>query len=249
MAYIDKDYGDLTIYENYLKCYFRHLACHGVKLLGKNTRGWFKLQYALMNFPNKVNYGQMKKYVQEQCLLHDVSYDLKNEGSDVTARELWAFGYYVINGKNSGKTIHDTSMGCSFCRLHTMTEPNPMYNADTRKNAITTKEFEELKDIYCHKCATCGCESNHLQKGHKDPNKPLSKDNCIPQCPECNETNKNNIIFSDCGAVSALNTTFVFDNSDILIQTECIKNFMKNHPIEFASLLDSNNVENLNESN
>ena len=43
-----------------------------------------------------------------------------------------------------------------------------------------------------------------LQKGHKNPSKPLNIANIIPQCDYCNQTYKNDFIFGDDGRIKAV---------------------------------------------
>lgn len=65
---------------------------------------------------------------------------------------------------------------------------------------------------YNNRCATCGSiegEPNihypnvttQLQKGHKNPNKPLEYGNIIPQCDQCNIQDRNNFVYNNKGRV------------------------------------------------
>ncbi len=76
-------------------------------------------------------------------------------------------------------------------------------------------DFNALKEIWGHKCATCGAREDEpdvrygdniikLQRGHKDPEKPLTLDNTIPQCENCNRTYKDDFTFDDKGRVRAI---------------------------------------------
>lgn len=92
------------------------------------------------------------------------------------------------------------------------------YNPERRsKDPITAKEFIELKKKYGYRCAVCkdleGTPSHlypdkivKLQKGHINPNKPLTVSNCIPQCQCCNQGAENHWIFNKAGEIYAPNT-------------------------------------------
>lgn len=40
-----------------------------------------------------------------------------------------------------------------------------------------------------------------MQKGHKNPNKPLEYGNIIPQCDQCNIQDRNNFVYNNKGRV------------------------------------------------
>lgn len=85
-----------------------------------------------------------------------------------------------------------------------------------RHVGIKTSDFEEIKEHYGYRCATCGAkegELHHLpqyrakgqpvelQRGHMNPHKPLEKGNIIPQCQFCNKPYKSNVVFDANGRV------------------------------------------------
>jgi uncharacterized protein YuzB (UPF0349 family) len=43
-----------------------------------------------------------------------------------------------------------------------------------------------------------------LQKGHMDPDKDLTEDNCVPQCGFCNQRYKDKAVFDKRGQVIRL---------------------------------------------
>ena len=75
-------------------------------------------------------------------------------------------------------------------------------------------DWHGLKEKYNHTCATCGAIEGKkhrytkqivvLEKGHMDPSKPMSDDNIIPQCKDCNKVAKNDIVFDQYGRVRKL---------------------------------------------
>jgi len=78
---------------------------------------------------------------------------------------------------------------------------------------------------YKHRCATCGSrEGKHhyhwpntitkLQKSHKDPRKPLSGNNIIPQCQKCNRAYRNFWIFDDKGRVRGIANPLIIKKCD-----------------------------------
>ena len=72
-------------------------------------------------------------------------------------------------------------------------------------------DFDSLKEKYDYMCATCGSKEGKpqryterivvLEKGHMDPGKPMTMDNIIPQCNDCQTFYKDNAIFNERGQV------------------------------------------------
>lgn len=96
-------------------------------------------------------------------------------------------------------------------------KPSPEWETDRKRKqgTLNASNFEELKAVFDYKCATCGAEEGKtnprygddivkLQRGHKDPDKPMVKDNIIPQCEFCNRTYRRDYVFDDKGRVSAI---------------------------------------------
>tara|TARA_B100001094_G_C18025443_1_gene717345 strand:+ start:301 stop:960 length:660 start_codon:yes stop_codon:yes gene_type:complete len=88
-------------------------------------------------------------------------------------------------------------------------KPNEFWGFTRRDE--TGLDWESLKAKYGHACATCGASEGGkhrytnqivvLEKGHMDPSKPMSDDNIIPQCKDCNKVAKNDLVFDQCGRV------------------------------------------------
>jgi hypothetical protein len=99
-------------------------------------------------------------------------------------------------------------------RSLTTTHPKP-FASEHRCSHVTKQAFARLKKHYAHRCSCCGSkehESNFknpkiitvIEKGHKDPRKPLTVGNCIPLCTMCNHVYKNNVVFTERGFVKFL---------------------------------------------
>lgn len=72
--------------------------------------------------------------------------------------------------------------------------------------------FNALKQCYGCRCACCGSlegerhlKNDHLitvlERGHRDPRRPLTPDNCIPVCTMCNHVYKNHAVFNKRGFI------------------------------------------------
>tara|TARA_R100000008_G_C3573763_1_gene163889 strand:- start:985 stop:1644 length:660 start_codon:yes stop_codon:yes gene_type:complete len=69
--------------------------------------------------------------------------------------------------------------------------------------------FSSIKKKYNYQCATCGAREGKkhrwtkqivsLEKGHMDPEQPMTNDNIIPQCSYCNQTVKDKFVFDRMG--------------------------------------------------
>ena len=75
-------------------------------------------------------------------------------------------------------------------------------------------DWNGIKSKYENTCATCGAREGKkhrftkrvvvLEKGHMDPYKPMTDDNIIPQCKDCNKVAKNDLVFDQYGRVRKL---------------------------------------------
>lgn len=79
----------------------------------------------------------------------------------------------------------------------------------------TTGNWEDIKQQYGNRCATCGSEENKknihypntitkLQKLHIDPFKPLTSGNIIPQCQKCNRAYRDFWVFDERGRTRSI---------------------------------------------
>ena len=90
------------------------------------------------------------------------------------------------------------------CRAH------PSHS--TMHRAKAELSWAPIKALYGDRCACCGSREGEthlknahlvttLEKGHCDPRKPLSSDNCIPMCKLCNMVYKDHAVLSRRGFV------------------------------------------------
>ena len=72
-------------------------------------------------------------------------------------------------------------------------------------------DWESMKKEYDYMCATCGSSEGKphrytqknvvLEQGHMNPEKPMTNENIIPQCSECQTYYKNRAVFDKLGRV------------------------------------------------
>lgn len=122
-----------------------------------------------------------------------------------------------INILCKGDKIPNTDLICpdGFHMFLGFEKISPSYSAIKRKETLLASTFEELKSMYAHCCASCGSKEGEvgrrdgkitkLQKGHCDPNKPLTMENTIPLCGYDNQISKDNFIFGKNGAIIKVN--------------------------------------------
>ena len=102
-----------------------------------------------------------------------------------------------------------------------------------------------MKTQYSYRCATCGSEEGQpnfhwpatktkLQKAHKDPGKPLSKDNIIPQCQKCNRADRNRWVYDNKGRVIKLADANILKSCSESVQRKAYrilyKKYQGKHP-------------------
>ncbi len=89
--------------------------------------------------------------------------------------------------------------------------PNKFWSLSRRQENL---DWKSIKIKYQNSCATCGAVEGKthrftgsvvvLEKGHKDPTKPMNEQNIIPQCKDCNKVAKDHIIFDEFGRTRCL---------------------------------------------
>jgi len=180
------------------------LSARGIKLPKERTQRGQVLLYLFQHRGQVVTKAEAEKVVCERM--------------SVQTKDLQSLRHL---GKQSGFNIMQSGAiykGCTLKRgeyvlvdLHTI---NPYFNASRRDES--TLDFSSVKGKYKHLCATCGCKEGRphrysnevvvLEKGHKDPSKPMTDCNIIPQCQMCNKVAKDNWIFDDYGRVTRVTT-------------------------------------------
>lgn len=174
------------------------------------------LQVSGVRIPNTKQYDRYAKsiwlsvlhyYANEEVhkdLISDVCQrDKSNAGRDQQVRHLKRDGW-KLTGKQGYHCLDPY-------------EPSPEWvkTENQRIGRVNAKTFDDIKNIYDYRCATCGAKEGHpsyrygedkvaLQRGHKDPWKPDTKDNIIPQCQFCNRAYRGDFVFDNKGRVSAI---------------------------------------------
>lgn len=120
-----------------------------------------------------------------------------------------------------GRDIKQETIPLNSYKLISLENTYPSFNIN-RLNSLTCNFWEDLKIKYRNRCACCGSMENKknflnpsiftkLQKGHKNPIFPLTEDNIIPQCQECNRADKNRWIYDEKGRVIGLTVEALLD--------------------------------------
>lgn len=198
---------------NLIKKYHeKYLSNFGVKLPNLKYKNNFSknalvLIYLSLGYPNT-------KVVSKSELTRFVNKYHKNTIDVQQARHLAAqSGFYIVSGQRNDFEAKKINLKSGEYKLISLEIPYPGYINNRRTENISS--FEELKALYNHRCATCGSKENEpnihwpsvittLQKGHMNPNRPLTIDNIIPQCPQCNRADKNNWIYDNKGRVVSI---------------------------------------------
>jgi hypothetical protein len=123
--------------------------------------------------------------------------------------------------------------------------PKPYYTPKTRmgRQSALAITFEEQKKLYNYECATCRSKEGEpirgysaticrLTQGHKDPEKPLTDDNRIPQCQACNMSQRKNWVFDDNGRVKTVASECVIRLASPLVKEKILKYLITSEPKE-----------------
>lgn len=124
------------------------------------------------------------------------------------------FGFNMYKG---GELYNGEKIPRSHYMLADILTPHPSFIPETRSGHLSEESWIQLKnDPHENECATCGDKEGKpakwnkyeivkLQKGHMDPRLPLTLDNCIPMCRNCNQFYKNKAVFNREGKVTLYN--------------------------------------------
>ena len=109
-------------------------------------------------------------------------------------------GWNVVSERKGEYTLKDLT-------------PHPEFEIYKEKRKTQNiGDWLEIKKRYDYRCASCGSAEGQphlkfkgtttkLEKGHMDPTKDLTDNNCIPQCQICNKLYKDKFIFDNRGHV------------------------------------------------
>ena len=130
-------------------------------------------------------------------------------------------GWYIVTGTRGDADDHKVPRGSY--KLISLEKTYPRFMPERRGVTVDEEFWIKLKKEYNNSCACCGSKENEphrynpeikrtkLQKGHKNPNLPLTVDNIIPQCECCNRPDRNNWIYNDEGRVVGIAKSAIID--------------------------------------
>lgn len=141
-------------------------------------------------------YNRIGKFCKRSSITNHIKY---SGGDFQHLKNLKNYGWNVVT---SG---HGKTFGATLINL----DIHPTFNSQSKLDSITCWETLKAERDFC--CFTCGSKEGQpiwgnssickLQKGHMDPRLPLTDDNCIPQCQQCNQPAQNKFIFDKRGRV------------------------------------------------
>ena len=116
----------------------------------------------------------------------------------------------------SGRRGDNSGLKSGEYRLENLTDVYAEFNKK-RRNFESATAWDELLQVFDYRCATCGSKEGKrhlintsisrtvLHQGHMDPRKPLTIDNLIPQCENCNQAYQDKFVFDKNGRVRDIN--------------------------------------------
>lgn len=203
---VEQSYKEIKLsWENNLKNY-------GVKLPNlKKGDSYCKSALVLIYL-----YQKIEKKVSKKELTNFLN-KMNCDSNDVQqARHLaQQSGWYILSGTRKDSECSKFNVNPGEYMLKSIIEPYPSFKNMKRTEILNAVNWDGLKKIYGNRCATCGSKENEanlhypasltqLQQGHKDPSKPLSIDNTIPQCQFCNRASRNYFVFDNKGRVEKI---------------------------------------------
>ena len=204
----------------------KYLKKHGVVLPNLNkgnsyTKDALVLIYLAQGYPDTkiISKTELTEFIK-------VYYPETNDVQQ--ARHLGAQkGWYILSGTRNDNTSLNIPSGSY--KLQSLTKCYDGFTAERREELYDGDYWENLKKAYGYKCACCGSEEGKkhrywknitvvLQKGHKDPAKPLEEGNIIPQCESCNRPDRNYWVYDAKGRVIGISNEKVIDGCSNKVQ-------------------------------
>ena len=182
-------------WEDLRRIHAEHLEEHGVKLpQGIDYRSSGKsIQLSVLHYHSGQSVN--KNLISQVC-----QRDAPHLAADQQVRHLKRDGWHLTGRGSHALDPYKVSSEFETDRIR-------------RQGTLNASGFEDLKAVFDYKCASCGSEEGktnprygddivELQRGHKDPDKPMTMDNIIPQCQFCNRAYRRDYVFDDKGRVS-----------------------------------------------
>ncbi len=235
---IHKIYKQITGYHE------KYLKKHGVNLpkLKNNKGNWTKdaliLVYLSQHYPHtqKATKRELTQFIRNR-------YPDTNDVQQ--ARHLGAQkGWWILSGGRDNIVL---SLKRGEYQLYTLKEPYPGFKKNRRRT--TSLGWNDIKQSYLYRCATCGSKEGQphfhwpsaktkLQRAHKDPAKPLTAENIIPQCQKCNRADRNRWVYDDKGRVIKLHSAIVLKTCSESVQKKAYQFLYKKYKGQEPHLLN-----------
>lgn len=185
--------------EKELVGYYEKLKKQGVTMPGETL--WLGLIRLYIDFGIPVDKDEIARFIQKYYSRGKVSGD--QQLRHIRRNHGW---YVVGSGRGEDNTNHlldGTKMPSSTYALLSVVAPHPQFVLTTRltrNGRLNARDFEELKIVYENMCAICG-KRKTLEQGHMDPRLPLTLQNTIPICIECNNWASQDMGFDENGRI------------------------------------------------
>lgn len=239
-------------YNIILKEYKNHLEKYGVKMPKLYSNNEYTLNALVLIYL----YTKIGKSVSKQELtefLRSMGYDINDVQQ---ARHLaQQSGWNILSGKRNDSECKNLGIKPGEYMLKNISEPYQSYKKMKRTESLNVNSWEELKKLYNYRCATCGSKEGEpnflysssttvLQQGHKDPSKPLTIDNTIPQCDFCNRASRNYFVFDNKGRVEKIYDPHFILRSEKEIQIMMLRLLIDNNLEEARKIIDNYDRDN-----
>jgi len=202
---LEEDIPNISVKDEVLMIWDGKLKDKGVKKPG----GAFleALCCLYINIGKSISIDIIRKYVEESGFI------LKGSDSLQVRHLAKQYGFNIFKG---GEVYNGVKIPRSHYMLVDILSAHPSHITEKRRVELTEESWIKIKNEYRNRCACCGDTEGQsarwndyeivlLQRGHMDPRKALTEDNCIPQCKDCNQQYKDKAVFNKRGKVIEFN--------------------------------------------
>jgi len=215
-------------YEELKEIHKNNLEDFGVKLpelkCGNNfTKNALVLIYLYKKFNHKVSKTELTKFVKKY---YPDTNDVQ-QGRHLGAQ----YGWYILSRTREDLEAIKLGLSSGEYQFISLECHHPNFTPMRRETNVSEEAWEQLKEDYNFRCATCGSKEGEpnfhypssitkLHRGHMNPDKSASLNNIIPQCEKCNRPDRNYFEYNRKGRVVKIADPKFIRKSDEKIQKE-----------------------------
>jgi hypothetical protein len=145
----------------------------------------------------------MGEAVDKSALSLFVRSVMPTASTDQQARH-WKRDGWNVQGRGGNDAKGQPLKSSEYCLASLQPSPEFMAQRTRDLGRVAACDWESLVAVYSNRCGCCGAGGVKLEQGHMDPRKPLTLQNTIPLCEECNRWQLDRFVLNEKGKVATV---------------------------------------------